>query len=262
MIGADIAGKLAERFAEASKEILGDNLTGVYLHGSAAMGCYLPEKSDLDLITVVREPLTDACRRAYLDMTAGLSETMPRQTGNEKHGGIEMSAVLAGVCKPFVWPTPFETHFSRGHLDWYRANPDDYVRKMRGTDTDLAAHFTVLRARGVCLAGPPIQEVFGEVPKACYLEALLDDVAGAREEIAGDTLYLTLNLARVLAFQAEGLVLSKREGGDWALRNLPERYHPLIRAALEDYGSACEGHYDLALAQEYADEMLRRIMPG
>ena len=31
-------------FVEQSKEILRDNLVGIYLHGSAVMGCYNPAK--------------------------------------------------------------------------------------------------------------------------------------------------------------------------------------------------------------------------
>ena len=46
---------LLNRFVEQSEEILQDNLTGIYLHGSAVMGCFNPAKSDLDLIVVVNE---------------------------------------------------------------------------------------------------------------------------------------------------------------------------------------------------------------
>lgn len=44
-------------FTEMSKRILGDNLVGVYLHGSAVMGCFQPGKSDLDLILIVRQDI-------------------------------------------------------------------------------------------------------------------------------------------------------------------------------------------------------------
>lgn len=44
-------------FVEKSKEILQDNLVGVYLHGSAVMGCYNPAKSDIDLTVVVKESI-------------------------------------------------------------------------------------------------------------------------------------------------------------------------------------------------------------
>ena len=170
--------------------------------------------------------------------------------------------VRRDACDPFIYPTPFELHFSAMHLDWYRRDPDDYIRKMRGTDRDLAAHFTVIRSRGRCLYGLPVGEVFGEVPEEDYLDAIRDDIAGAAEEIAGNTMYLTLNLARVLAFRTERKVLSKREGGEWALEHLPEEYHPLIRAALADYGSDADVRYDPGAAGAYAAYMLERIERG
>ena len=229
---------------------------GVYLHGSLAMGCFNPRKSDLDLLTVVRETPDDACKRIYMEMVTELSARMP---GDTEHAGIEMSVVRRDVCKPFIYPTPYELHFSVGHLEWYRRDPDDYIRKMNGTDKDLAAHFTIVRNRGVCLYGPPVEEVFGEVPAAAYLDSIREDIAGAREEIAGDTMYLALNLARVLAYCTEGKILSKKEGGEWALANLPEKFHPLLRALLADYEGSTEGTYDRETAEEYAEYMLNRI---
>ena len=94
------------------------------------------------------------------------------------------------------------------------------------------------------------------IPEADYLDAIMEDVAGAREEIADNTMYLTLNLARVLAYRQEGLVLSKKEGGEWALKHLPPAHHPLIRAALADYESDEPVCYDPDAARRYADDML------
>ena len=61
-------GKTAVQFAKRSREILGENLAGIYLHGSAAMGCFHPRKSDLDLLAVVQHPLDDTCKRAYMEI--------------------------------------------------------------------------------------------------------------------------------------------------------------------------------------------------
>ena len=35
---------------DQSRKIFGEELTGIYLHGSMAMGCFNPDKSDIDLI--------------------------------------------------------------------------------------------------------------------------------------------------------------------------------------------------------------------
>ena len=246
---------LIKGFVEQSKSILKDNLVGIYLHGSLVMGCFNPRKSDIDLIIMVDHPLTDSVKRAYMDMAVGCNAAGPGK-------GIEMSIVLREVCNPFVYPTPFELHFSAGHLKWYTENPDDYIRKMNGTDKDLAAHFTIISKRGKCLYGAPVKDVFAEVPGSCYWDSLWYDIQGAAEEITACTMYLTLNLARVLAYKEDRLVLSKKEGGEWAINHLPSEYHPLIEDALREYSESAEVVYDKALAQSYAGYAIMRIRQG
>lgn len=244
--------KLINEFTDRSKKILKDNLTGIYLHGSAVMGCFNPQKSDLDLLIVVDHSLPDPVKKEYMDMVIELNSLSLAK-------GIEMSIVLREVCKPFVYPTPFELHFSVRHLEWYKKDPDDYVRKMKGADKDLAAHFMIINKRGRCLYGAPIEEVFSEVPDRDYMDSIRGDIEGAAEEITENTMYLTLNLARVLAYKEEGLVLSKKEGGEWALDHLSEEFHPLIRDALREYAENAGIVYDESLARRYAEYALKRI---
>ena len=239
-------------FVEETKNILGENLVGVYLHGSAVMGCFNPEKSDVDLIILVERPLSDPVKMAYLDMVVRYNALGPAK-------GIELSVVLRAVCRPFVYPTPYELHFSAGHLDWYQTDPEEYIRELKGTDKDLAAHFTIITHRGKCLWGAPIREVFGEVPARDYMDSLWYDVENAPEEITEYPTYLTLNLARVLAYREEGLVLSKKEGAEWALDRLPEAYRPLLLAALREYTENAEPVCEEALARQYADYVLNRL---
>ena len=243
---------LINGFVERSKEILRDNLVGVYLHGSSVMGCFNPRKSDIDLIIVADRPLSCSDKRDLMETAVGFNAIGPAK-------GIEMSVVLRKFCDPFVYPTPYELHFSAGHLEWYRNDPDDYIRRMNGTDKDLAAHFTIINKRGRRLCGAPIDEVFADVPSGDYMDSIWFDVEGAAEEIAEYPTYLTLNLARVLAYKEEGLVLSKKEGGEWAIDRLPEEYRPLIRDALRDYSENANVVYDRALARRYAEYAIGRI---
>ncbi len=244
--------KLLDEFVSKSKEILRDNLTGIYLHGSAVMGCYNPEKSDVDLIVVVNEKMDIAAKRAFMDMVVALNEKGPAK-------GIEMSVVTKEVCKPFVYPTPFDLHFSVMHRGWYKDNPDDYIRKMNGEDKDLAAHFTIIGKRGKCLCGQAINDVFGEVPSQDYMDSIWDDICDAPESIAENTMYLVLNLARVLAYCKDSLVLSKKEGGEWGLDNIPDKYHGVISTALREYSDGEDVSYDIDPAKEYAKYMIEQI---
>ena len=245
--------ELTDDFVLSAKKILGDNLTGVYLHGSAVMGCFNPAKSDLDLIVVINEKISDDTKRRFMDMVVDLNAKAPQK-------GIEMSIVLKSVCKPFVYPTPFELHFSNMHLNWYKKDPGGYIQKMNGTDKDLASHFTIIQKRGKCLCGEAIENVFAEVPKDDYFDSICNDIAEAKEDILENPTYIILNLARVLAFKNEGLVLSKKEGGEWGIKNLPEEFHQLIKDVLEDYDENKKIVYNMECANQYADYMLNKIL--
>ena len=244
--------QLIDRFVQQNQSILGGKLVGVYLHGSAVMGCFNSKKSDLDLIVVVNDDISNEAKRSYMDMVLELNQQAPAK-------GIELSIVKETVCSPFVYPTPFELHFSNAHLNWYQSDPDDYIEKMRGTDKDLAAHFTILYHRGKTLCGKPVHEVFSEVSSADYFDSIWGDIENAQEEILENPTYIILNLCRVLAYQEADLILSKSEGGKWGLENIPKQYHGLITDALAEYETDHVMILDEILAKEYAEYMLDEI---
>lgn len=248
----NILKTITETFVKGSKEILGDNLVGVYLHGSAVMGCFNEKKSDIDLLVVVNEEIPDKTKMRYMDMVVRLNADAPEK-------GIEMSIVRKDVCKPFVYPTPFELHFSAAHLEWYKSDPADYVAKMKGTDKDLAAHFMIIYHRGKCLYGNEIKDVFEKISREDYFDSILSDIEDAEEDIITNPVYIVLNLCRVLAYKREDLILSKKEGGEWGLKNLPEKHHALILQALGEYTADEVKEWNETDAGEYALYMLEVI---
>ncbi|PHU37932.1 aminoglycoside adenylyltransferase domain-containing protein [Agathobacter ruminis] len=56
-----------------------------------------------------------------------------------------------------------------------------------------------------------------------------------------------------------GLVLSKKEGGERALNHAHERYHSLIQDALIEYAEDRNISYDTNLARDYANYMVNQI---
>lgn len=244
---------LLDNFVRQSKNILGEILIGIYLHGSAVMGCFNSKKSDIDLLVVVNDDISDEIKRQYMDMVVELNREAPEK-------GIELSIVKEAVCKPFVYPTPFELHFSIAHLNWYQSNPADYVERMKGTDKDLAAHFTVIYHRGKTLYGKEIKSVFSKVSSRDYMDSIWSDIEDAKEEIVTNTMYITLNLCRVLAYKRESLILSKQEGGEWAMNALPvSEYQKIISDALKEYKTGEVMPTDRAIVVEFAGYMLKEI---
>lgn len=243
---------LLDSLVQQSKNILGDNLVGIYLHGSAVMGCFNDKKSDLDFIVVIKTDISNEIKQQYMDMAVELNEQASAK-------GIEFSIVRENVCNPFVYPTPFELHFSIAHLNRYMSEPEDYIKKMKGTDKDLAAHFTIIFYRGKTLFGKEIKEVFAKVSRENYFDSIWCDIENSKEEIIDNPMYIILNLCRVLAYIKDDLILSKLEGGNWGLKNIPEEYHNLISDALTEYQTGELMKYDVQLKKEYAEYMLGQI---
>lgn len=243
----ELLGKITEEYRSA----LGNKTVGIYVHGSLAFGCFNPLKSDVDFIAAVNAPLSQAEKTALIGALLRLEKYAPEK-------GIEMSVVLERYCKDFIYPTPFELHYSIAHREAALADTEGFCAAMNGVDHDLAAHFTVIKSVGYAVFGREISEVFGEVPREHYLDSIMRDIGGAAEEISEAPVYFALNLCRALAYIREGAVLSKRQGGLWGTEHCPSEYSELLRRALECYNGAGELPAGLP-TREFAEYMLGEI---
>jgi predicted nucleotidyltransferase len=251
---------LAE-FVQAFQAALGEALTGIYLHGSLAMGCFNPSSSDVDILVVVGAPLSLPQKNELGQLLLRLSELSPAN-------GLEMSIVILDSLRRFRHPCPYELHFSDGNKAAYADGSIDLSGEK--VDPDLAAHYTITRWRGVCLYGVPVAQVFPEIPAEAYLDSIVQDAdwsyarikAGPDRGEGGVPAYSVLNACRVLAYIQQHLVTSKLEGGRWGLDHLPEAYQPVIQAALDTYLSrGVFYNVDLHLLKQfsaYAIELIHR----
>ncbi len=212
------------------EDALGEHLSGIYLHGSLAMGCYRPEQSDIDLLVVIHNKAPFPVYQRLARRIVEFQDSLPNRRG------IECSVILKQYLTDFVHPTPFEFHFSDFHLDRYRQ--DEHYICGGFEDADLAAHLTVVYHRGKTLYGPAIRSVMLPVNERLYIQSLVYDIENAVEDIAGKPVYFTLNLCRVLGYLVEKNIFSKQEGGEWGLRILPSPYGPLINHCLAEYTGA------------------------
>jgi len=246
------SGELLDKLVKYSCNIFENNLVGIYLHGSMAMGCFNGLKSDIDILLVIENEITDLQKKMFMDVIVALNDDAPAK-------GIEMSLVKIEHCKNFIYPTPFDLHFSNKHLNWYKRDSKDYIEKMNGTDQDLAAHFVITKNRGIVLYGKAISEVFGEIPSEAYLYSIKSDIMDLQDDVIDNPIYIILNLCRVLSYVKDGLVLSKKEGGEWVLKNIDDKYRGLIKDALVCYSSDQDMILNHSLALEYYKYMKNQI---
>ncbi len=222
-----------EHLCEGFRLRLAENLVGVYLHGSLATGCFNPLRSDIDLLVITHDRIAIETKRslARFLLDASLNPSP-----------IEISFLRCDDLHPWRHPTPFDFHYSEDWRDKFeRESSDNSWKEWNATerfDDDLAAHIMVLNHRGVCLYGQPISKVFPSVPKQDFVQAILDDVLSPKFGLGAVLqypVYVVLNSCRTLAFLQTERVLSKEEGGRWALENLPAEFNQTIADALDEY---------------------------
>lgn len=193
---------IAQEAASRLNSVLGGSLVGVYLHGSAVLGDWDPERSDVDLLAVSTGPISGAERQAVGRELV----TLPWPGA-----GLEFSLITRAVAERPPDPPPFEVHVQT-------VDGSSVVEGSgRAGDADLFAHLLVLRRRGEAILGPAAETVFGEPPREATLLALEEDLRWALER--GKLSYAVLNACRAIRFLKEDQVTSKLEAGTWAIQH-------------------------------------------
>ena len=238
---------------EAVEEVLGSDVLGVYLYGSAVAGG-LRHRSDLDLLVVV-ERLPDDEERAAL--VQALLPVARRAGKRPEDRSLELTVVVRSDVVP--WRYPPRQAFQYG--EWEReAYLTGFVSAPR-PEADLAVLLTIAVARGVTLAGPPISALLAPVPAVDLRRALVDLIPRLDGDLDSDTANVLLTMARVWATLVTGEILPKDEAASWAIERAPEGARACLRRASGVYlGTEADQWDDLAAeVRPAADALLTEI---
>jgi hypothetical protein len=196
----------AAALTEDLEHVSGGLVLAAYLHGSAALGGWLPS-SDVDMLFIAAD-----------DVSAGKLDLMARSLAGN-HGacpgrGLECSVVSQSAAASARPPWPFLLHVATGPTE------PGGSRIVFGSDspgdTDLLMHYAVCRAAGWPVSGPPPQQLIGPVGRTQILTYLAGELSWGLEH--APEAYAVLNACRALVYLADGQLVSKVAGGDAALR--------------------------------------------
>jgi len=250
---------------EGARAALADNLLGVYLQGSFALGAGDAD-SDVDFLAVTVDDVDPAQLAALADMHARFPDS---PVGWAQH--LEGSYVPATVLRQ-------RAGAGRGNGWHYVDNGSRRIEESGHDDTALMRW--VLREHGIALAGPdPVTLVDPVAPVDLRTEAM----ATARRwqeaiEASGGTLSSALAqqqhvlaLCRVVYTLEHAEVTSKELAARWALQALDPQWRPLITQAIEERPHPWERVHqqaDVQLVQNtyafgaYACELADATRPG
>jgi hypothetical protein len=195
----------ARLVTEQVGESLGGRLRAAYLHGSAALGGWVPERSDVDMLFVADDGTGGQALEA---MASALAAGRPACPGT----GLECSVVTAGQAARPRPPWPFLLHVAEASGRGHRRV---VAGRDRPGDPDLLMHYTVCRCAGWPVHGPAAPDLIGRVPRLVVLGYLADELGWGIEH--GTEAYAVLNACRALVFLADGQIVSKVAGGGIAL---------------------------------------------
>ncbi len=229
---ADVAGLIGDLLA-GMRDALGDNLLGVYLRGSLALGDFDPETSDVDILVVTKRPVSDAEFAALSALHARISPTEADEYGRR----YEVSYIDRASIK----------RFGPGERRHPRCTDDAPFGWADHRQNWVLERWTV-RERGVTLLGPDPKTLIDRIEPAEIREAVRDELrerlrhwtdgSWPREEMLhrGAQAFEIETVCRALYTLANGGVPTKPQAVAWAIEALSEPWRALI-----EWAQACRG---------------------
>lgn len=209
-----------EDLATGLGSALGDDLLGLYAHGSLVAGDFSPARSDLDLLAVVARPPDDAMLAAVAPVHAALEERHPAWRGR-----IEVETVARSTVEAYASGPPDAPESSRTD-SIMRISPGEALHLLPATSHRVVTWATV-RGSGRALVGPTAAEALPTVSAQTARDALIEHVRDWPTWVEGMTTvgaqsYSVLSLCRAWCALVRGEQLSKRAAADEFASARPE----------------------------------------
>jgi hypothetical protein len=213
---------------ETLSQSLREDLTGVYLHGSLALNCFNPQRSNINLLVVIKQDITEPTLWDVIRL-------MIRHSG--KPYPYMLAIVKESALFPWRYPVPFEFYYSEPIRMFYETMLTEGIQKRntQATHHDLALHIACVRHHGICLAGQEVDYTFPVIPRLDYVDALMREVRSQYDNVMFDPVLAILTLCRAYYFLAEGKLASKDEAAVWVLKSLKADFYPVVSCLLDYY---------------------------
>jgi predicted nucleotidyltransferase len=202
------------------RQILGQNLAGLYLYGSLVSGDFDREISDIDLLTVTAAPIDD---REFEQLQIMHDEFVAKNPG--WYNRLEIAYLSVAALKTFRAQASEIGIISPG---------EPFHRKEAGKDWLI--NWWLVREKGITLFGPPPTTFIDPISKEEFLQTVQDHTRSWREWVdhmqdRPGQAYAILTMCRALYSSAHGDQVSKKQAALWAQARFPQ-WAELIQKAL------------------------------
>jgi hypothetical protein len=207
----DVNRLLADLLARL-RSTLGEQLVGLYLHGSLVGGGFDPRVRDIDLLAVLASDLDDATAFRLSAMHDALAQDYA-----DWRDRIEVAYLSRGALAAFRTHEPCGARISPGEPFNLRLLGHYYL-----------VEWYVVRQRGLALWGPAPEEVIPPISRTEFVAVVREHLAGWAEWSREMDLrraaqaYVVLTMCRGLYALSHGEQASKLRAAAWAAQTYPE----------------------------------------
>lgn len=243
-----------EQLVNSVRDVLGDDLVGAYLFGSAVLGGLRP-RSDVDVMVVSSRRTTRAEKHRLVSHLLGIS-------GRPRH--LELTVVVEGEIRPWRYPPRMDFQYG----DWWRPKFErgEIEPWPSATNPDLACLIRMVLLGNTSLQGRPPREIFEPIPRRDFVAALVHGIDELLQTAESDACNVVLTLARIWNGLVTDEVHSKDTTADWVLPRLPAQHQRVLAEARAIYlGDQEEESEDFRLdARAYAEHIAAEMkaLPG
>lgn len=209
-----------------AREVLGEQLVGMYLYGSLSSGDFDPLSSDIDFLIVTSDMLDDTA-------TTELEKMHQRIWAS----GFKCALKLEGSYLPVNHLPRYE----KSGIAYPTVNEGKFYLAPHDSDWIIQRH--IIRECGLALAGPDSKSLIEPVSPQdirCAVRGFLDgwwfpllaDLPRLKNRGTGYHAYAILTMCRSLHALEHGTIVSKPKAAKWAKEAFEGKWKPAIEQAL------------------------------
>jgi predicted nucleotidyltransferase len=218
--------KILNLLLASVREILGNQLVGMYLYGSLSSGDFNPESSDIDFLVVTTSTLSDKAIAELRSMHQRIWKS-----------GLKWASKLEGSYIPKRDIRRHDPHSAPCPT----VNEGKFYLDKRGSDWIIQRH--VIREQGTVLAGPDPKTLIDPISPEDIRRAvkgvlqewwfpMLEDPSWLKNHGSEYHAFAILTMCRALYALKHGTIVSKPMAARWAQKELGERWSQVIERSL------------------------------
>lgn len=231
--------KLPEQIKQVisiAENLFSNQILGIYLYGSSALGCLRPN-SDLDILIITNQEMPIAVRENLTKELSAISGSV----GCIEKRPLEVTVINQNDIVPWKFPPKCEYMYG----EWLRDEIDAGKIPQSCYDPDIAILLWQAQKYSITLTGTEAEKLILPIPFYEIQKAIKYSLPNLIDSLDGDERNVLLTLSRTWYTLETGEISTKDIAAEWILPQLPVKFAQLIEIAKEAYlGNVCDDWKD------------------